>query len=231
MPRSARARSGSPRRRASRRVGLVVVVDDPVVAEADDQANDRPGDRPEARRCPAVVAGRIGKLEDVDWYAFEADKGERVSSRSGATASRTRSTTCRRTSTRSCPPRRPGREAGRRRQHALRRPAACPSGSRRAGTYYLQIRDTTYSGNPSWSYATPRDVGAGCDLGLPDGGQPGQRRTPRGPRARFRSRADDRARRAQDSASGRALVLAWPGRRRLAAGASGRDELPGRRRV
>src|SRR5437868_1035044 len=56
-------------------VGLVVVVNDPVVVEGDDQANDRP-ETAQKLMLPAVAAGRIGKLEDVDWYAFEAAKGE-----------------------------------------------------------------------------------------------------------------------------------------------------------
>ena len=49
----------------------------PVVTEADDLANDRPATA-QNLTLPAVVAGRIGKLEDVDWYAFEAEKGERI---------------------------------------------------------------------------------------------------------------------------------------------------------
>ena len=57
-------------------VGLVVVVDDPVVIEADDLANDTPATA-QKLSLPAVVSGRIGKLEDVDWYAFEAEKGQR----------------------------------------------------------------------------------------------------------------------------------------------------------
>src|SRR4051812_28187509 len=48
-------------------VGLVVVVDDPVVTEADDKADDDPkGAQP--LTLPCVVAGAIGKQEDVDWY-------------------------------------------------------------------------------------------------------------------------------------------------------------------
>ena len=61
-------------------VGLVVVVDDPVVAEADDLANDRPA-AAQKLTFPTVVSGRIGKLEDVDWYAFDAEKGQRVTFR------------------------------------------------------------------------------------------------------------------------------------------------------
>ena len=43
----------------------------------DDTANDRPASAHKLT-LPCVVSGRIGKAEDVDWYAFELTKGERV---------------------------------------------------------------------------------------------------------------------------------------------------------
>src|SRR4051794_20319971 len=52
-------------------VGLVVVVDSPVVAEADDKANGQPAEA-QVLRLPATATGVIGKTEDVDWYAIEA---------------------------------------------------------------------------------------------------------------------------------------------------------------
>ncbi len=58
-------------------VGLVVVVADPVVAEADDKANDA-ADRAQEIALPGVVAGTIGKAEDVDWYAVRATAGRRL---------------------------------------------------------------------------------------------------------------------------------------------------------
>src|SRR5262249_13023598 len=62
-------RVGTPQGVSS--VGLVVVVDDPVVTETDDRANDNPkGAQPLA--LPCVVSGSVGKVEDVDWYAVEA---------------------------------------------------------------------------------------------------------------------------------------------------------------
>ena len=74
--RPARVRVATPQGVSS--VGLVVVVDDPVVAEADDKANDQPAKGAQTLALPAVVAGAIGKAEDVDWYAFQATAGQRV---------------------------------------------------------------------------------------------------------------------------------------------------------
>jgi hypothetical protein len=133
-------------------VGLVVVLDDPVVPEADDQANDRPATA-QKLAFPSAVSGRIGKVEDVDWYAFDAEKGQRItfevwgnrlenkihdlqahfdplisvhdgSGRELATADNTR----------------------------LADPLLTFLAPDR-GTYYVQVRDTTYAGNPSWCYA------------------------------------------------------------------------------
>ena len=82
-------------------VGLVVVVDDPVVAEADDQANDRPAtaQKLDAARPSSRVASASSKTSIGTPSRPRGRAGQH--SRSGATASRTRSTTCRRTSTRS----------------------------------------------------------------------------------------------------------------------------------
>ena len=77
-----------------------MITDEPVVAEADDKANDDPAEAQEIA-LPAVVTGSVGKTEDVDWYRFRGrGRADGSSSASGATGWRTRSTTCRRTWTR-----------------------------------------------------------------------------------------------------------------------------------
>src|SRR5262249_45473388 len=56
-------------------IGLVVVGDNSVVTEDDDAATDRP-ETAQKLVLPVVAAGCIGKLEDADWYVFEAAAGE-----------------------------------------------------------------------------------------------------------------------------------------------------------
>lgn len=58
-------------------VGLVVVADDPVVTESDDKANNTPAGA-QRLALPAVVSGKVGALEDVDYYAVEAKAGQTV---------------------------------------------------------------------------------------------------------------------------------------------------------
>jgi hypothetical protein len=135
-------------------VALVVVVDGPVMIETDvdDTANDRPGS---ARKLslPAVVSGRIGKAEDVDWYAFELTKGERVGFEVWGNRLENKIHDLQthldpilslHDST--------GRELAAADNNHYADPVLtfqAPS----AGTYYLQVRDTTYAGNPAWGYA------------------------------------------------------------------------------
>src|SRR4051812_1454752 len=47
--------------------GVLMIVADPVVAEADDKANDTPANAQKVG-LPAVLTGSIGKAEDVDWF-------------------------------------------------------------------------------------------------------------------------------------------------------------------
>ncbi|MFO0952750.1 MAG: hypothetical protein U0835_16700 [Isosphaeraceae bacterium] len=51
-------------------------MNDPVVTEKDDQADDQ-ATGAQALTLPCVVSGSVGKTEDVDWYAFEAKAGQR----------------------------------------------------------------------------------------------------------------------------------------------------------
>ena len=135
-------------------VALVVVVDGPVVIETDagDAANDRPAS---ARKLslPVVVSGRIGKAEDVDWYAFELTKGERVGFEVWGNRLENKIHDLQthldpilslHDST--------GRELAAADNNHYADPVLtfqAPS----AGTYFLQVRDTTYAGNPAWGYA------------------------------------------------------------------------------
>ena len=133
-------------------VGLVVVVDEPVAAEQDDRANDRP-ETAQKLTLPGVVAGRIGKLEDVDWYAFEAEKGEWVNFEVWGNRLENKIHDLQ---AHFDPILTLHDARGRKVAVADNSYAADPLLSFRApatGTYYLEIRDTTYSGNVSWCYA------------------------------------------------------------------------------
>lgn len=133
-------------------VGLVVVVDDPVVTEADDLANDRPASA-QKLSFPTVVSGRIGKLEDVDWYVFEAEKGERVTFEVWGNRLENKIHDLQ---THLDPILSVHDQSGRELAAADNTHFADPLLSFQApaaGTYFLQVRDTTYTGDPSWSYA------------------------------------------------------------------------------
>jgi len=133
-------------------VGLVLVVDQPVVAETDDLANDRPA-AAQKLTLPAVVAGRIGKVEDVDWYRLDLTKGQRVTFEVWGNRLQNKIHDLQ---THLDPILSLHDETGRELAAADNTRFADPLLSYQApaaGVYYLQVRDTTYSGNPDWSYA------------------------------------------------------------------------------
>ena len=102
---------------------------------------------------PIVVSGRIGKLEDVDWYAFEAEKGQRVTFEVWGNRLENKIHDLQ---THLDPILSLHDQTGRELAAADNTHFADPLLSFQApasGTYYLQVRDTTYTGNPAWSYA------------------------------------------------------------------------------
>jgi len=133
-------------------VGLVVVVDDHVVAEADDIANDRP-ETAQKLTLPTVVSARIGKVEDVDWYAFDAVKGHRVAFEVWGNRLENKIHDLQ---THLDPILSVHDKTGRELATADNSRFADPLLSFQppaSDTYYLQVRDTTYAGNAAWSYA------------------------------------------------------------------------------
>jgi hypothetical protein len=133
-------------------VGLVLVVDGPVATEADDQANDRPASA-QVLTFPAVVSGRVGKIEDVDWYSFELTKGQRVTFEVWGNRLENKIHDLQ---AHLDPILSLFDQAGRELATADNNHFADPVLAYEAlaeGTYYLQVRDTTYAGNPDWSYA------------------------------------------------------------------------------
>jgi hypothetical protein len=139
-------------------VGLVVVVDTPVVAEADDKANDQPaGAQP--LTLPITATGAIGKPEDVDWYAFDATAGQRVTIRAWGNRLENKIHDLQ---THFDPilvlHDAEGRELAADDNHDFADPRltyACEA----AGRYFLEVRDTTYAGNASWTYVLEATAG------------------------------------------------------------------------
>ena len=108
---------------------------------------------------PVTATGSIGKVEDVDWYAFEAAAGQRVTFRIWGNRLEEQDPR---------PPGAfdpilllhdaPGRELAADDNHDFADPMlsyAFPE----AGRYLLQVRDTTYSGNASWTYVLEATAG------------------------------------------------------------------------
>lgn len=132
-------------------VGLVVVVDDPVIPEANDVANDRP-ETAQSLELPAVVSGLIGKTEDVDWYTFQAAAGQTLTFSVWANRLENKIHDLQ---THFDPilaiHDAQGRELAVDDNHDFADPLLSYE-FKEAGTYRIQIRDTTYTGNANWTY-------------------------------------------------------------------------------
>jgi hypothetical protein len=132
-------------------VGLVVVVDDPVVPEADDKLDDDPKGA-QALTLPCAVSGSIGKAEDVDWYAVSAKAGQRLTF--GVWANRLENK-IHDLQTHFDPILQlfdaSGRELAADDNHDFADPLLSYV-FKQDGTYLLQVRDTTYGGNANWTY-------------------------------------------------------------------------------
>jgi hypothetical protein len=139
-------------------VGLVVVTADPVVAEADDKADDQPAGA-QAITLPAAVSGAIGKAEDVDWYEFRAEAGQRVafSVWGNRLENKIHDLQVHLDPILLLYDAR-GRELAADDNRLFADPLLLYE-FKEAGTYRLQVRDTTYSGNPNWSYVLHATAG------------------------------------------------------------------------
>jgi hypothetical protein len=139
-------------------VGLVVVVDSPVVTEVDDKVNDQPASA-ESIHLPVVLSGAIAKTEDVDWYAFEATAGQRVAFRVWGNRLENKIHDLQMHFD-------PilvlhdaqGRELAADDNHEFADPLLTYE-FKEAGRYLLEIRDTTYAGNASWTYVLEATAG------------------------------------------------------------------------
>ena len=132
-------------------VGLIVVVDDPVAVESDDKGNDLPGGA-QALDLPTVASGVIEKIEDVDWYVFKVNAGETVAFSVWANRLQNKIHDLQ---THFDPiiaiHDEQGRELAVNDNHNFADPLLIHQ-FKESGTYRIQIRDTTYTGNAYWSY-------------------------------------------------------------------------------
>ncbi|MDR3634457.1 MAG: PPC domain-containing protein [Isosphaeraceae bacterium] len=139
-------------------VGLVMVVNDPVVAESDDKANDQ-APQAQAIPLPSAIAGTIGKPEDVDWYSFTVKAGQRVTFSVWANRLENKIHDLQAhfdpiLSVYNAQ----GRELAVDDNHDFADPMLSYE-FKEAGTAYIQIRDTTYAGNPNWTYVLQATAG------------------------------------------------------------------------
>jgi hypothetical protein len=132
-------------------VGQVVVVAEPVVAEADDKANDLPAGA-QVVTLPAAIAGGVGKVEDVDWYSFHVEAGRRVTFSVWGNRLEDKIHDLQ---VHLDPILQLFDDRGRELAADDNRLFADPMLSyefKESGTYLVQVRDTTYAGNPNWTY-------------------------------------------------------------------------------
>ncbi len=131
-------------------VGQLVIVDEPVVAEA--AANNTTA-QAQALKLPCVVAGRIEAVEDVDFFKFEAKEGEVLSFELFCARLQDKIHDLQKHA-------KPmltlfdadGRELAAN-DHFFFADPMLSYRVPKAGTYFLQVRESTYDGDPRWVYA------------------------------------------------------------------------------
>jgi hypothetical protein len=131
-------------------IGQLVIVDAPVVAEA--AKNDTPAEA-QALKLPCVVAGRLEKTEDVDYYKVHAEAGQTL----------TFEVYCARLQDRIHDLQKhakpmlvlydaDGRELASNDHFYFADPLLSYTAPK-SGFYTLQVRESTYDGDPRWVYA------------------------------------------------------------------------------
>lgn len=137
---------------------VLLIVADPVVVEADDKANDTQANAQKAA-VPGAWTGSIGKAEDVDWYAFDVQAGQTLTF---SVWGNRLENVIHDLQAHLDPILQLHDASGRELAADDNRDYADPLLIHRfeqAGTYYLQVRDTTYAGNANWSYVVMVSAG------------------------------------------------------------------------
>lgn len=154
-------------------VGLMLVVNDPVVSEADDKADDS-AKGAQALTLPCVVSGTIGKTEDVDWYSVSAKKAQRITFSVWANRLENKIHDLQlhfdpilvlHDQT--------GRELAADDNNDFADPMLSYE-FKEDGVYFLEVRDTTYGGNVNWTYALQATAGPVATSVFPLGVNPGK---------------------------------------------------------
>jgi hypothetical protein len=152
-------------------IGQLLVVDHPVVQEKGD--NNTP-QRANTIKLPAVVSGRIEAVEDVDYFRFHAEAGQRI----------TFEVHCARIQDRIHDLQKhadplltlldsAGGELAQSDDFYFADPLlSCTV--RRTGDYLIQVRDSKYDGDPRWVYALTATAGPAVSHVFPMAGNPGQ---------------------------------------------------------
>ncbi len=154
-------------------VGMIVIVADPVITEADDKANDTPAGAQEIT-LPASICGIVEKNEDVDWYAFHAEAGQRITFNVWGNRLENKIHDL---NAHLDPILQLFDETGRELaadDNALFADPMLSYEFKNAGTYRVQIRDTTYSGDQNWPYVLQATAGPYATSVFPLAVHPGE---------------------------------------------------------
>lgn len=131
-------------------IGQIVIVDDPVILE--NSANNTIA-QAQAIQLPCVVAGRIEAIEDVDYFKFEAKEGQTLTFELYCARLQDKIHDLQKHA-------KPmltlfdgeGRELAANDHFYFADPMLSYT-IRKTGTYYIQIRESTYDGDQRWVYA------------------------------------------------------------------------------
>ena len=152
-------------------VGQMVIVDDPVVSEI--SANNTPA-QAQNIKLPCVVAGRLEALEDVDYFKFEAEAGQTLTFELYCARLQDKIHDLQKHA-------KPmltlydadGRELAANDHFYFADPLLSYTAPK-TGTYYMQVRESTYDGDPRWAYALLAGNRPYVSHVYPMAGMPGQ---------------------------------------------------------
>jgi hypothetical protein len=131
-------------------VGQLLVVDDPVVLEA---PNNNTAAQAQAVKLPCVLAGKLEVVEDLDYFKFDAKEGDFVTFEMFCARLQDKIHDLQKHA-------KPmltlfdaeGRELAANDHFYFADPLLSYKIAK-AGTYFLQVRESTYDGDPRWGYA------------------------------------------------------------------------------
>ncbi|HEV3162948.1 MAG TPA: PPC domain-containing protein [Isosphaeraceae bacterium] len=154
-------------------IGMIMVVPDPVAVEADDKANDLP-DHAQVLNLPVALVGTIGKVEDVDWYSVSVQAGQRVTfSLWGNRLENKIHDLQQHLDPIILLHDAQGRELAANDNHDFADPMLSYE-FKDAGTYLVEVRDTTYAGNANWTYVLQATSGPYVTAAFPMAINPGK---------------------------------------------------------